>query len=70
MNVQVYIKIISLEDSVVFRDICYLQNLQQYWNKFWYGVGFTKPGNWKKGLYQYIVHIGDGEKYDGIFSVY
>lgn len=70
MNVQVFIKVMYLEDGTVFRDIYYLQNLQEDWVAFWNGIGFSKAGKWKKGLYQYSVHIGTGTKYEGTFTVY
>lgn len=70
MNVQVYIKVTYLEDNSVFRDKYFLHHLNDNTIACWNGVGFSKVGNWGKGLYQYSVHIGTGKKYEGIFTVY
>ena len=70
MNVQVYIKVTYLEDNSVFRDKYFLHHLNDNTIACWNGVGFSKAGNWGKGLYQYSVHIGTGKKYEGIFTVY
>ena len=70
MNVQVYIKVIYLEDNSVFRDNYFLQQLNDKTIACWDGIGFSKAGNWKRGLYQYSVHIGTGTKYEGTFTVY
>lgn len=70
MNVQVYIKVTYLEDNSVFRDKYFLQQLNDNTIACWDGIGFSKAGKWKKGLYQYSVHIGTGTKYEGSFTVY
>lgn len=70
MNVQVYIKVTYLEDNSVFRDKYFLQQLNDNTIACWDGIGFSKAGKWKKGLYQYSVHIGTGTKYEGTFTVY
>lgn len=70
MNVQVYIKVTYLEDNSVFRDKYFLQQLNDNTIAYWDGIGFSKAGKWKKGLYQYSVHIGTGTKYEGTFTVY
>lgn len=70
MNVQIYIKVTYLEDNSVFRDKYFLQQLNDNTIACWDGIGFSKAGNWKKGLYQYSVHIGTGTKYEGTFTVY
>ncbi|MBC5746197.1 hypothetical protein FMM74_022350 [Lachnospiraceae bacterium MD308] len=70
MNVQVYIKVTYLEDNSVFRDKYFLQQLNDNTIACWDGIGFSKAGNWKKGLYQYSVHIGTDTKYEGTFTVY
>lgn len=70
MNVQIYIKVTYLEDNSVFRDKYFLQQLNDNTIACWDGIGFSKVGNWKKGLYQYSVHIGTGTKYEGIFTIY
>lgn len=70
MNVQIYIKVTYLEDNSVFRDKYFLQQLNDNTIACWDGIGFSKAGNWEKGLYQYSVHIGTGTKYEGTFTVY
>ena len=70
MNVQVNIKVTYLEDNSVFRDKYFLQQLNDNTIACWDGIGFSKAGKWKKGLYQYSVHIGTGTKYEGTFTVY
>ena len=70
MNVQIYIKVTYLEDNSAFRDKYFLQQLNDNTIACWDGIGFSKAGNWKKGLYQYSVHIGTGTKYEGTFTVY
>lgn len=70
MNVQIYIKVIYLEDNSVFRDKYFLHHLNKDTIACWAGIGFSKPDSWKKGLYQYSVHIGTGTKYEGTFTVY
>lgn len=70
MWVQVFIKVICLEDNTVFRDYYYLQKLQSNTCSIWDGVGFDQCGKWKKGLYQYSVRIGDGPANEGTFTVY
>lgn len=70
MNVQVYIKVIYLEDNSVFTDKYFLHHLNNDTIACWDGIGFSKPGCWNKGLYQYSVHIGTGTKYEGTFTVY
>lgn len=70
MNVQVFVKVIYLEDNSVFRNKYFLQQLNNNTIAFWNGVGFAKAGKWKKGLYQYSVHVGAGAEYEGTFTVY
>lgn len=70
MNVQVFIKITYLENGSVFRDKYFLHKLNSNTISFWKGVGFSKAGNWEKGLYRYSVYVGAGKKYEGIFTVY
>lgn len=70
MNVQVFIKVTYLEDDVVFRDKCFLHKLNDNTVAFWKGVGFSKPGNWKKGLYKYSAYIGSSPKFEGTFTVF
>lgn len=70
MNVQVFIKITYLENGSVFRDKYFLHKLNSNTISFWKGVGFSKAGNWEKGLYRYSVYVGASKKYEGIFTVY
>lgn len=70
MNVQVYIKVTYLEDNTVFRDKCFFHKLNDNTIAFWEGVGFSKPGNWKRGLYHYSAYVGSSPKFEGTFTVY
>lgn len=70
MNVQVYIKVTYLEDNTVFRDKCFFHKLNDNTIAFWEGVGFSKPGNWQKGLYHYSAYVGSSPKFEGTFTVY
>lgn len=70
MNVQMFVKIIYLEDGSVFRNKYFLQQLEENTIAFWNGVGFSSPGKWKKGLYQYSVRVCDSPKFEGTFTVY
>lgn len=69
MNVQTFIRITYLEDGTVFRDNCFLHVLNDNTVAFWDGIGFSIPGNWKKGLYQYAAHIGNGVTFEGTFTI-
>lgn len=70
MNVQMFVKIIYLEDGSVFRNKYFLRQLEENTIAFWNGVGFSSPGKWKKGLYQYSVRVCDSPKFEGTFTVY
>jgi len=70
MNVQVFIKVTYLEDETVFQDKCILHQISNNAISFWKGVGFSKPGNWKKGLYKYFAYVGSSPKFEGTFTVY
>lgn len=70
MYVQIFIKVTYLEDNSVFRDRYFLQQLNDNTTACWKGIGFSKAGNWKKGLYQYSAYIGMSTKYEGTFTVY
>ena len=70
MNVQVFIKVTYLEDETVFRDKCFFHKLNDDTIAFWHGIGFSKPGNWKKGLYKYSAYVGSSPKFEGTFTVY
>lgn len=70
MNVQMFAKVTYLEDGSVFRDNYFLHQLEENTIAFWSGVGYSSPGKWKKGLYQYSVYVGNGPKFEGTFTVY
>lgn len=70
MNVQMFLKVTYLEDGSVFWDRCFLHELKENWNEFWRGIGYSSPGKWKRGLYQYSVYVGNGPKFEGTFTVY
>lgn len=70
MNIQIFIKITNLENNTIFRDKYFLQQLNGNTNACWNGIGFSKAGNWEKGLYQYSVHIGTDARLEGTFTVY
>ena len=70
MNVQVFIKVTYMEDETIFRDKCFFHKLNDNTIAFWEGIGFSKPGNWKKGLYKYSAYVGSSPKYEGTFTVY
>ena len=70
MNVHIYIKVTYLEENSVFRDKYFLHQLTDNTIACWEGVGVSKAGKWKKGLYQYSVHISMGTEYEGTFTVY
>lgn len=68
--VQVFISIIYLEDNSVFWDNYFIRYLNVGIGTCRCGIGFSSPGNWKKGIYQYSVHVGAGTRYEGTFTVY
>ena len=70
MNVHIYIKVTYLEENSVFRDKYFLHQLTDNTIACWEGVGVSKASKWKKGLYQYSVHISMGTEYEGTFTVY
>lgn len=70
MTVQIFIKVTCLEDNSVFCNKYELQELDSNTIACWNGVGYSQPGKWNKGLYQYSVRIGDGQKQEGTFAVY
>ena len=69
MNVQAFIKITCLEDDSVFWDNWFIQPLDNNTIAFWKGIGYTKPGSWKKGLYHYSAFVGNKPKFEGTFTV-
>ena len=70
MPVQIFIKITCLEDNSTFWDRYVIHPLNSNTIACWHGVGFSQPGKWKKGLYQYSINIGNGPKHKGTFTVY
>lgn len=70
MNVQIFLKVTYLEDNSVFRDKYFLQQLDEDTNACWWGIGFSKAGKWKKGLYQYSARIGAKTTFEGTFTIY
>lgn len=70
MTVQIFIKVTCLENNSVFCDKYVLHALNSNTIACWNGVGYSQPGKWNKGLYQYSVRIGDGQKQEGTFTVY
>lgn len=52
MNVQMFLKVTYLEDGSVFWDNYFLHQLEENTIAFWSGVGYSRSGRWKKGLYQ------------------
>lgn len=70
MTVQIFIKVTCLEDNSVLCDKYVLHTLNSNTIACWNGVGYSQPGKWSKGLYQYSVRIGDGQKQEGTFTVY
>lgn len=70
MTVQIFIKVTCLEDNSVFCDKYVLHTLNSNTIACWNGIGYSQPGKWSKGLYQYSIRIGDGQKQEGTFTVY
>ena len=70
INVQIFIKVIYLEDNTVIYDKPFFAILGADTYACWRGVGHFQKGKWKKGLYKYYVHVGSGNIQEGIFTVY
>lgn len=78
VKVQIFIKVTCLENNSVFCNKYFLHPLDSNTISCWEGVGYTKPGMWSKGLYQYSVRmgsgtnvrIGSGTTQEGTFTVY
>lgn len=68
--VQRYLKVVCMDDGSTFYDDCLLQPLEADWVSWWSGVGFSKKGQWKIGLYKYYLHLGNGPVHEGTFTVY
>lgn len=63
------IKVIYLEDESVMFDECFLQSLNEDTYACWQSVGYPIPDLWDKGLYKYIIKLGDSNEYEGTFTV-
>lgn len=67
--VQIFLKIMCLEDNSVFYNGYILQHLDANTCACWRGIGFNQKGKWKAGLYKYSIHIGTGVVHEGTFTV-
>lgn len=67
---QIFLKIKCLEDDSVFCDKYIIHRLNADTISCWEGVGYSKSGKWKKGLYQYCLSFERGSKYEGTFTIY
>lgn len=70
MIVQPFVKVIYLEDNSVFRNKYFIRKLDSNTYAFAHGIGYPKPGQWKKGLYKYTAYIGKSDVFEGTFTVY
>ena len=68
--VQIFLKIICLDDDFVFYDNYFLFSINARTVVCWQGVGFAQKGRWKKGLYKYSLHVGNENIREGTFTVY
>lgn len=68
--VQIFLKVICLEDDSVFYNKYILHYLAVNTYVCWNGIGFNQKGKWKAGLYKYFLHVGTGPVYEGTFTVY
>lgn len=68
--VQIFLKVICLDDNSVFYDKYILHYVTATSYAFSEGIGFKQRGKWKAGLYKYSIHVGTGPVYDGTFTVY
>ncbi len=68
--VQIFLKVICLEDDSVFYDKYILHHLEADTYACWNGIGFNQKGKWKAGLYKYSLRVGTGSVYEGTFTVY
>lgn len=68
--VQLWLKVIYLEDDTVFYDDYFLQDLDSETIGFWEGIGYSSKRKWKKGLYKYTIRIGSASAQEGTFTVY
>ena len=70
MYVKFSIKVIFLEDDSIVFDECIMQSLNHDTYACWQSVGYPIPDFWDKGLYKYIVKLGESNEYEGTFTVY
>lgn len=70
MIVQPFVKVIYLEDNSVFKNKYFIRKLDSNTYAFAHGIGYPKPGQWKKGLYKYTAYIGKSDVFEGTFTVY
>lgn len=68
--VQIWLKIVCLEDNTVFYDNYFLHSLDHNTYACWNGVGFSTKGKWKKGLYKYTIRMGSSSPQEGTFAIY
>lgn len=68
--VQIWLKVICLEDNTVFYDKYILHSLKRNTYACWNGIGFSTTGKWKKGLYKYTIRMGSENAQEGTFTVY
>ena len=69
MYVEFSIKVFRSENNSVVFDECFLQSLDHDTYACWQSVGYPIPNYWDKGLYKYVVKIGDSNDFEGYFTV-
>lgn len=70
MYVQFFIKVVYMEDNSVLYNDYFLHKLDATTYACWNHIGYSSPGQWKKGLYKYIVRLGNSRTHEGNFTVY
>lgn len=70
MYIQFFIKVVYMEDNSVLYNDYFLHQLNSDTIACWNSIGYSAPGNWKKGLYKYTVRLGNSRTYEGNFTVY
>ena len=68
-TVQVFITVTHMETNTKIFDGYYIHCIEHNFSQIWYGVS-NNAGKWQKGLYQYSARIGNGNTFEGTFSVY
>ena len=68
-TVQVFLKVTNVEKNEVVYDNSFFQELNSNTIAFWYGIGYSKVGKWKKGLYSFSLRVGSGIEHEGNFTV-